>query len=115
MDPSEPADTATVASRWTPDATLAGDDGAVAPVFVWSALDCPSGYMVFEGRRTVLASLRIRQDAPVPTGEELIVLGWGRGSERRKFYAASALQDARGEVLAVADTLWIELQARVGA
>jgi hypothetical protein len=30
---------------WTPDASLAAADGLVAPEFVWSALDCPTGYV----------------------------------------------------------------------
>ena len=30
---------------WRPDASLAAADGLVAPEFVWSALDCPTGYV----------------------------------------------------------------------
>jgi hypothetical protein len=32
-----------VADSWTPEAELAGPDGNVAPEFVWSVLDRPSG------------------------------------------------------------------------
>ena len=101
-----------VATPWTPDAALAGDDGALAPEFVWAALDCPSGYAVFDGRTGVLASFQVRQDAAVPVGEELVVLGWPRGEDDRKLFSASAVQDARGRVLAVAEALWIELVAQ---
>jgi len=33
-----------LAATWTPDPTLAAEDGLVAPEFLWSALDCPTGY-----------------------------------------------------------------------
>lgn len=100
-----------VATPWTPEPALAGDDGAVAPVYVWAALDCPSGYAVFDGRTGVLAGFQVRQDTAVPVGEELVVLGWPRGEDGRKLFSASAVQDARGRVLAVAEALWIELPA----
>lgn len=107
-----------VAAPWTPPAWLAGDDGAVAPTFVWSVLDCPSAFGFTEwAERTgrtptvaVLARMRIRQDAAVPVGEPLVVLGWGQSADGRKQHAGSAIQTADGEVLAVADTLWIELR-----
>lgn len=34
-----------LAVPWMPDPTLAADDGQVAPQFIWSALDCPTGYV----------------------------------------------------------------------
>lgn len=106
-----------VAAPWMPPAWLAGDDDAVAPTFVWSVLDCPSAFGFAEwaeqtGRTpkvAVLARMRIRQDAPVPVDEPLVVLGWGQSVDGRKQHAGSAIQTADGEVLAVADTLWIEL------
>src|SRR3981189_2214940 len=33
-----------LAATWTPDSTLAAEDGLIAPEFLWSALDCPPGY-----------------------------------------------------------------------
>src|SRR3954447_8743199 len=35
---------AVLAATWTPDPSLAAEDGLVAPEFLWSALDCPTGY-----------------------------------------------------------------------
>src|SRR3954468_8841961 len=35
---------AVFAATWMPDPTLAAEDGFVAPEFLWSALDCPTGY-----------------------------------------------------------------------
>ncbi len=36
---------AVLAATWTPDPTLTADDGFVAPEFLWSALDCPTGQL----------------------------------------------------------------------
>src|SRR3954469_12893928 len=33
-----------LAATWTPDASLAAADGRVGCEFLWSALDCPTGY-----------------------------------------------------------------------
>ena len=35
---------AVLAATWTPDPNLTAEDGLVAPEFLWSALDCPTGY-----------------------------------------------------------------------
>ena len=37
---------------WIPDLSLAAADGLVAPEFVWSALDCPTGYVCQFDRET---------------------------------------------------------------
>ncbi len=107
-----------VAAPWRPAPWLAGDDGAVAPAIVWSVLDCPAlfgfnAWALRTGRSAgvaVLARMRIRQDAPVPVGEELVVLGWGVDADGRKLQAGSAIQAADGAILAAADTLWIRLK-----
>ena len=118
--PGPVAGTGVAAAPWTPAPEFAGNDGSLAPEFVWSALDCPSwfGFGHWAGQEwpesevavAVLASMRIRQDAAVPVGEELVVLGWGEALEGRKIRAGSAIQSADGVVLAVADTLWIQLR-----
>ena len=36
-----------LADLWTPDESLADDDGAVRPEIVWAALDCPGGWAAF--------------------------------------------------------------------
>src|SRR5262245_58896932 len=34
----------TLAAPWAPCSNLASEDGAVAGVFIWAALDCPTGF-----------------------------------------------------------------------
>jgi hypothetical protein len=43
-------------------------------------------------------------------GEPHLVQGWLVGSEGRKVHTGSALYDAEGTVLAVAEATWITLQ-----
>jgi hypothetical protein len=101
------------AAPWTPDPSVAGDDGRVRPEVAWAVLDCPSGIAAGEdadldqdtaivlGRMTAsLAAL------PAP-GDECRVVAWPDGADGRKLTAGSALLGPAGEVLAVATALWI--------
>jgi hypothetical protein len=100
-----------VATVWTPDASLPSENGILNSEIVWSALDCPSGTACLskELRPIVLGKLcvEIRQD--VPSGEELIVIGWSVSNDGIKQFVGSAIANADGEVLAVAEATWIEL------
>ena len=91
-----------VASPWTPE-------GQVRPEIVWAALDCPSGWAVDDfSREGVLLGRMAASIRQLPAaGQEHVVVGWGRGADGRKREAASALYDASGEVLALAQSTWI--------
>jgi hypothetical protein len=95
-----------IASPWTPHS----DD----PLFVWAILDCPSAYAIESiDHRTqivVLASLAVELRDRPRAGERHVVAAWPVGGEGRKHHSASALYDEAGRVLAVADSLWIELR-----
>ena len=95
-----------IASPWTPQS----DD----PLFVWAVLDCPSAYAIesvdHRAQVVVLASLTVELRERPRAGEPHVVAAWPVGSEGRKHHSASALYDAAGRVLAVADSLWIELR-----
>ncbi len=99
-----------VATRWTPDASLAGEDGLVRPEFIWAALDCPGAFAVeLVGRGTrVLGRLAARIDSLPQADEETVVVGWPMGGEGRRLEAGTALLGADGRVLAVARAVWIE-------
>jgi len=100
-----------VASPWTPPAWTAGEDGAVRPEFVWAALDCPTYFASYLGAEPALAFLvraSAEVDAPVPAGEEHVVIGWPLRAEGRKRTAASALLSAAGEVLARCEVMLVE-------
>ena len=97
-------------AEWTPDDELADGHGHVAERFIWAALDCPSYFGIGEPRPlALLASLSARIDRPVLPGERLRITGWEREREGRKHRSATVIHDEKGEVVAVADALWIEV------
>jgi len=99
-----------LACPWYPAEGL-GQDGVVDPVFVWAALDCPSGFACMPpGARGVLASMTAVVEAPVHAGRPYVVTAWPLGSEGRKHRAGSAVHDAGGRRVAHAQALWITLR-----
>jgi hypothetical protein len=102
-----------VADTWIPQPEFAGDDGTIDPLFVWAALDCPSGAGAIEPDTGPHVLARLTADpgvAPVLAGQEHVVLGWLREREGRKVWGGSALLTAEGEVCAVAEGLWLRLR-----
>jgi len=96
------------ACTWHPDADLAGPDGLVDPVFLWSALDCPGGWAIdLEGRPSVLGQMTACIDARPQPGEPCVVMGQVLAEEGRKTHTASTLYDSDGRILARARHTWI--------
>jgi hypothetical protein len=104
------------ATRFRPDASLAGPDGVVRPEVVWAALDCPTSAPIadWDDRRppSVLARLAVRIDAPLYANREYVAMSWPLGEDGRKRHAAAALYDEDGSVVALSRALWIELRER---
>jgi hypothetical protein len=103
----------TFAAGWTPEPSLADDEGAVRTECVWAALDCPTSAPVAnwgEGPPIVLARLAAATEAPVRVGEPHALLSWELGRDGRKREAACVLLDSAGKVLARSRALWIELR-----
>ena len=99
-----------LACPWTPGPDLASADGNVAPVFVWAALDCPSGFACMPPDKTsVLASMTGELRGPVEPGREYVMVAYKLGSEGRKHRAVSAVHDENGSCLAIAEALWITI------
>ena len=101
------------AAVWTPHDSLADGAGEVLPIYVFSALDCPSGAGAISatgaegvfvlGRMTgkVVGTARAR----VPH----VVVAWPiRVDGRKRFGGAAIFND--GELCALAESLWIELR-----
>jgi hypothetical protein len=99
-----------VAAPWRPGEEFA-DDGVVDPVFVWSALDCPSGFACIPtASLTLLASMTAACEAPVHPGRQYVVAAWPVSSDGRKHRGGSALYDSDGRRVALAETLWITVR-----
>lgn len=109
VHPGPVAGTDLVASPWTPPAWAANEDGEVRPEFVAAALDCP-GYFALHGADLKLAFLALQQSevlAPVRAGVDCVAVGRPLGRDGRKGFAATAIVDSAGVVLAHSEQLLI--------
>jgi acyl-coenzyme A thioesterase PaaI-like protein len=99
-----------VAATWTPDGSVADDEGLVRPEFLWAALDCP-GYFAAESNAgmALLGRMSAVLHRRVHAGEPLVVTGWPIDTEGRKHLVGSALHDANGQLVAAARATWITL------
>ncbi len=73
-------------------------------------LDCPSGWVhIGDGTVAVLGRMAARIDRLPIVGESHVVVGEAIGADGRKRFSTSSLFTADGELLAVADTIWITI------
>lgn len=88
-----------VAAVWTP---RSDED-----FLLWAAMDCPGGWASdLIGRPMVLGRMTLRRDASPVVGEPHVVMGWTVASEGRKTFSGTALYDAGGTLLALAEQTW---------
>ncbi|PIT06029.1 hypothetical protein TSA1_12115 [Bradyrhizobium nitroreducens] len=113
--------TPVLAASWAPDPNLAAGDGLIAPEFLWSALDCPTGFacnydqqsLSFEKTPLLLGRMSARIEARPRPDEPCIITAWPTGRDGRKRTADAALHDEAGRLLAVARTTWIAVEREV--
>lgn len=101
-----------LAAAWIPDNSLSDEEGYIRNEFVWSALDCPSGWaIIFEKMRfIVLGRLVVQIYTRVKPNDKFIVMGWKLSEEGRKIHAGSALYSAEGQLYAKGKATWIEFK-----
>jgi hypothetical protein len=95
-----------LASSWIPHANFAAADGLVAPEFIWSALDCPTGF-AGGGESMLLGRMSARIDHRPRPGERCVIVAWPTGRDGRKLFADGALLGPGGKVMAVTRTIWV--------
>jgi len=97
------------AGTWVPEPDFAGAAGTVDPVYVWSALDCPSAMALLAGKDSPLLLGRItaRVTRAPAVGESCVLMAWPLGLEQgRRSHAGSALYGDDGACLALAHAVW---------
>jgi hypothetical protein len=112
---------AVLAATWTPDPTLTAEDGLVAPEFLWSALDCPTGYAScydresgsFDRTPILLGRMSARIETRPRPGERCVITAWEAGRDGRKRIAEAAAYGEAGTLLAVARATWIAVDRQV--
>jgi hypothetical protein len=115
IDPNDTKWEGPLAADWTPDESFADNDGLVATEFLWSALDCPTGYTALKpdahgggsNQSMLLGRIAVRIDRRPQVGEPCVLVVKLIGREGRKITADGVLRDAAGETLAIARALWI--------
>jgi hypothetical protein len=97
----------TVACTWTPDDSVTGEDGRVRPEFVWSVLDCPSGWTADIATTPMVLGWMYADLARSPSvGETYAVVARLESAGDHGITAASAVCDSGGAVVASATTRW---------
>lgn len=101
----------TFACGWQPAGEFADGSGHIKPEFVWSAMDCPTGFaggFPYMGK-LVTGRLAVKLVAPVRAEEKCVIMSWPLGIDGRKHHAAAALFGEDGTVRAEAKATWIKL------
>lgn len=91
---------------------LYNDKGLMTHETIYAALDCPGAYaitQVDEEKILVLGEIIVKIDEEIHQNEELLVMGWYLGKERKKNYSGTAIINRNGVIKAKAKATWIEV------
>ena len=103
------------ATPWVVQDTLGEYEGAVAPEFVWAALDCPGVHALAPtgvvGQYTLLGRMTAQIFDRPQKGDKCVVASWPGPSEGRKHFAMTALFSEGGTLMAKAKQIWISLNS----
>jgi hypothetical protein len=95
---------------WVPEPWQADPTGTVSLRMVTAALDCPSGFAVWQPEGpALLAGMTFQVDRLPNVGEHLVVTAQRLSTEGRKLHATSVIHDPEGHRVAMARALWVEL------
>ncbi|HPC85557.1 MAG TPA: hypothetical protein PK927_03685 [Smithellaceae bacterium] len=101
-----------VAAPWRPALEYGDRQGYVRPEFIWTALDCPGAYALWELTDTkpgYLGRLIGRIEKPLRCDEPCVVAAWPIGNEGRKLYSGTVLLDAKGQIIGRSLATWFPM------
>jgi hypothetical protein len=80
-----------------------------SPELAWAAIDCPGAYAVGAAGRgeVVLGRMTARIQRVPESGDRCVVVSWPLAEDGRKLFAGTALFAEDGELLALAQQVWI--------
>ncbi len=109
IHPGHVSGTNMVAAPWTPSLEHGDEQGYVRPEFIWTALDCPGAYALWEltdSKPGFLGRLIGQIEKPLRCGEPCVVAAWPTGSDGRKLYTGTALFNAEGQIIGRSLATW---------
>ena len=100
---------AMVAAPWVPAKDLADETGAIAPRYLWAALDCPGAVAIQDDWPDLPVTGRMLGEVVhrIGAGERCLVIGWPVADRGRKRYSGTAVFSEAGRLAARALTTWI--------
>ncbi|PKN19884.1 MAG: hypothetical protein CVU71_05815 [Deltaproteobacteria bacterium HGW-Deltaproteobacteria-6] len=109
IHPGQVLGTNMVAAPWTPSMEYGDKQGYVLPEFIWTALDCPGAYALWEltdAKPGFLGRLIGQIEKPLCCDEPCVVAAWPTGSDGRKLYTGTALFDSQGHIIGRSLATW---------
>ena len=109
IHPGRVLDANIVAAPWTPSLEHGDEQGYVRPELIWTVLDCPGAYALWEltdAKPGFLGRLIGQIEKPLRCNEPCVVVAWPTGNEGRKLYTGTVLFDAKGEIIGRSLATW---------
>ena len=99
------------AATWIPNEDLVDREDQVGTEYVWAALDCPGAFAIWGSHpvKMVLGKIKAKIIRVPRIRDRYTLQAWHIESSGRKHRCGTAIYDEQGDLLAVADALWISL------
>jgi len=99
-------------ASWLPDAEFGHSDGLLRQEFLWSAMDCPTGFAAGfpTAGKLVTGRLAVQQLKSIRTEKSCVLMAWPLGVEGRKHFSAACLYQG-GELCAAGKATWIRIES----
>ena len=99
-------------AAWLPAHEFGDSQHLLLPEFLWSAMDCPTGFAAGfpTAGKLVTGRLAVEQLEPIGTGVDCVLMSWPLGVEGRKHFSAACLYQ-KDKLCAAARATWIRIEA----